>query len=130
MVAAIPVPLTFYKTNILPMPEIRDQISSIWIEVKETIKLNLDYAKLTAIEKLTLLLSMMGLALLCFALVSIIIFIVSLGLMLLLAKSTGLFGACMIMAGIYAVILIIVFILRRKLVIDPIARFISHLFLK
>lgn len=112
------------------MPEIRDQISSIWIEIKETLRLNIDYAKLTATEKLTILLSMTGLALVCFALVSIIIFLISLGLMLLLAKSTGLFGACMIMAGIYALILVAAVLLRKQLIIDPIARFISHLFLK
>ncbi len=112
------------------MPEIRDQISSIWIEIKETLKLNFDYAKLTATEKLTVLLSMTGLALICFAMASIIIFLISLGLMLLLAKSTGLFGACMIMAGIYAVLLIVAIVLRKQLVIDPIARFISHLLLK
>jgi len=112
------------------MPEIRDQISSIWIEIKETLRLNIDYAKLTATEKLTILLSMTGLALVCFALASIIIFLISLGLMLLLAKSTGLFGACMIMAGIYALILVAAVLLRKQLIIDPIARFISHLFLK
>lgn len=112
------------------MPEIRDQISSIWLEIKETLKLNFDYAKLTATEKLTVLLSMIGLTLVCFALASIIIFLISLGLMLLLAKSTGLFGACMIIAGIYAIILAAAILLRRQLIIDPIARFISHLFLK
>lgn len=112
------------------MPEIRDQIASIWIEVKETLKLNIDYAKLTATEKLTVLLSMTGLALVCFAVVSIIIFLISLGLTLLMAESTGIFGACMIMAGIYAVILVVAILLRRQLIIDPIARFISHLFLK
>lgn len=112
------------------MPEIRDQIASIWIEIKETLKLNVDYAKLTATEKLTVLLSTIGLAFVCFAIASIIIFLISLGLMLLMAKSTGLFGACMIMAGIYAVILIAAILLRRQLIIDPIARFISQLFLK
>lgn len=112
------------------MPEIRDQISSIWIEVKETLRLNFDYAKLTATEKITILLSTAGLALVCFTLASIIILLISLGLMLLLAKSTGLIGACMIMAGIYAVILIAAILLRRQLIIDPIARFISRLFLK
>ncbi|MDE5669515.1 MAG: hypothetical protein K2I24_08265, partial [Duncaniella sp.] len=86
--------------------------------------------KRLASEKLTVLLSMIGLALVCFALASIIIFLISLGLMLLLAKSTGLFGACMIMAGIYAMILAAAILLRRQLIIDPIARFISHLFLK
>lgn len=112
------------------MPEIRDQISSIWIEVKETLRLNFDYAKLTATEKLTILLSMTGLALICFALASIIIFLISLGLMLLLAKSTGLVGACMIMAGVYALVLIAAILLRRQLIIDPTARFISRIFLK
>lgn len=112
------------------MPEIQEQLSSICIEIKETLRLNIDYAKLTATEKLTVLLSMIGLALVCFAIGSIIIFLISLGLMLLLAKSTGLFGACMIMAGIYAVILVAAILLRKQLLIDPVARFLSHLFLK
>lgn len=100
------------------------------MEVKETVSLNLEYAKLTATEKLTILLSMIALALIGLVIVSIIIFIVSMGLMLLLAKSTGLFGACMIMAGIYAVLLVVVIVLRKQLLIDPVARFVSHLFLK
>lgn len=112
------------------MSETRQQISSIWAEVKETISLNLDYAKLTATEKLTVLLSMAALTLVCFVIVSIIIFLISLGLMLLLAKSTGLFGACMIMAGIYAVLLVVLYFTRKPLIIDPVARFVSHLFLK
>ncbi|MDE6393807.1 MAG: hypothetical protein K2K77_00565 [Duncaniella sp.] len=112
------------------MPELNEQISSIWVEIKETLKLNLDYAKLTATEKVTVLMSTMAIALVCFAISTIIIFLISLGLMLLLAKSTGLIGACMIMAGIYAVILVAVILLRKQLLFDPVARFISHLFLK
>lgn len=112
------------------MPEIREQFSSIWLEIKETLHLNLDYAKLTATEKITVLLSSIAILLICFAVGSIVIFLISLGLMLLLAKSTGLFGACMIMAGIYAVLLIAAILLRKQLIIDPIARFLSHLFLK
>lgn len=112
------------------MPEIREQLTSIWIEIRETLRLHLDYAKLTATEKLSVLLSMMGLALICLLLGSIVIFIVSLGLMPLLAKSTGLFGACMIMAGIYALMLIAAIIFRKQLIINPVTRFLSHLFLK
>lgn len=112
------------------MPEIREQLTSIWIEIRETLRLHLDYAKLTATEKLSVLLSMMGLALICILIGSIVIFIVSLGLMLLLAKSTGLFGACMIMAGIYALMLIAAIIFRKQLIINPVTRFLSHLFLK
>ena len=112
------------------MSEFSEQLSSIWTEIKSTLKLNVEYAKLTAVEKVTILLSMAALAVVSFTLLSIIIFIVSLGLTLLLAKSTGLFGACMIMAGIYAVILVVAIVLRRQLIINPIARFISNLLLK
>ena len=112
------------------MSEIREQLSSIWIEIKETLHLNLDYAKLTATEKITVLLSTIAIVLICFAVGSIVIFLVALGLLLPLAKSTGLFGACMIMAGIFAVLLIAALLLRKQLVIDPIARFLSQLFLK
>ena len=106
------------------------QISGIWSEIKETVSLNIEYAKLTATEKVTVLFSMAALAAVCLILASFVIFLISLGLMLLLAKSTGLFGACMIMAGIYAVFIVTVLLLRRQLVIDPVARFISRLILR
>lgn len=106
------------------------QLKSIWTEIKETIALHLEYAKLTSTEKVTVLLSMTALALVCLVLASFVIFLVSIGLMLLLAKSTGLFGSCMIMAGIYAVLIVLVLVLRRQLIIDPVARFVSHLILK
>ena len=112
------------------MSETTKQVSSIWSEIKETITLNIEYAKLTATEKVTVLFSMAALALVCLILFSFVIFLISLGLMLLLAKSTGLFGACMIMAGIYAVFVVVAIVLRRQLIIDPVARFISRLILR
>lgn len=112
------------------MTEYREQLSSIWADIKESLRLNVDYAKLTAAEKLTMLLSMIGVAMICLVLGSIVIFMVSLGLLMLLAKSAGLFGACMIMAGVFAVILVVAVLLRRQLVVDPIARFLSNLLLK
>ncbi len=112
------------------MSETTKQISTIWSEIKETVSLNVEYAKLTATEKVTVLGSMAALALVCLILASFVIFLISLGLMLLLAKSTGLFGACMIMAGIYAVFIVVVILLRRQLIIDPVARFISRLILR
>lgn len=112
------------------MSETTKQVSSIWSEIKETISLNIEYAKLTATEKITVLCSMAALALVCLILASFVIFLISLGLMLLLAKSTGLFGACMIMAGIYAVFVVVAILLRRQLIIDPVARFISRLILR
>ena len=36
----------------------------------------------------------------------------------------------MIMAGIYAVLLVLLFALRRQVIVNPIARFVSTLFMK
>lgn len=112
------------------MSETSKQISGIWAEIKETVSLNIEYAKLTATEKLAIMLSICALAAVVLVLVSFVIFLISLGLMLLLAKSTGLFGACMIMAGIYAILIVIVILLRRQLIVNPVARFISQLILR
>ncbi len=111
------------------MAENTSQLNSLWNELKETAKFHLDYAKLTAAEKITVLLATVAFALVAFAMVSSVIFFVSLGLVMLLAKSTGIFGASMIMAGIYVVLLVAAFFLRRVLLINPIARFVSHLLL-
>lgn len=112
------------------MTELKQQISSIFQEVKDSIKLHIDYARLTGAEKLTSLLSVCVIGLVCLILVSIVVFLVSLALVVLLSKSTGVFGACMIMAGIYAMILVLVIVLRKQIILNPLARFISTLFLK
>ncbi len=111
------------------MAETTSQLHPFWSEIKDTVRLNLDYAKLTAAEKATILLSTIALALVAFVALSSVIFFISLGLVILLAKSTGLFGASMIMAGIYVVFLAVAIVLRKQLIIDPIAKFISHLIL-
>ena len=112
------------------MAEIKDQINSVWLEIKETIRLNLDYAKLTGAEKITVLLSMVAVGLIALILISLFFFFLSMALVMLIAKSTGIFGACMIMAGVYVVLVILLFALKRKFIVDPISRFVSHLILK
>ncbi|MDE5727322.1 MAG: hypothetical protein K2H83_02995 [Duncaniella sp.] len=112
------------------MKETKEQLGSLWAELRDTLRLNIEYAKLTGAEKLTTLLGMATLGLLIIIICSIVLFMISFGLTILLAKSTGMFGACMIMAGIYMVLVVLLFFLRKQLVFDPIARFISTLILK
>ncbi len=112
------------------MSDTKEQLGSLWAEIRETISLNLEYAKLTGAEKLTMLLGVAALGLLVIIISSVVVFMVSLGLTVLLAKSTGMFGACMIMAGIYLVLVVVLFFMRKQLVLDPIARFVSTLIMK
>lgn len=112
------------------MSDTKEQLGGLWAEIRETISLNLEYAKLTGAEKLTMLLGVAALGLLVIIISSVVVFMVSLGLTVLLAKSTGMFGACMIMAGIYLVLVVVLFFMRKQLVLDPIARFVSTLIMK
>lgn len=112
------------------MSDIKDQMSSIWLEIRETIRLNVDYAKLTGAEKATTLLSACVIALVGILIGSVTIFFISAAIVELISDSTGKFGACLIMAGIYIVMFGLLCLFRKPLVINPIARFISKLLMK
>lgn len=109
------------------MAEIKNQISSIWEEVKTTIHLNIEYAKLTGAEKLTLLISMAAVSAIIFVLGSLILFFISLATVWLIAEGTGLVWAYVIMASFYILMLVLLMAFRKKLIIDPVALYISKL---
>ena len=106
----------------------QDQFHSLWAELKSTLKLNVDYARLTAAEKMTMLLTTVTLALIAFVLVSLIMFFLSIAIVRCLATGVGMIWAYFIMCAFYVVELGVVFVLRMQLVLTPIARFVSRLF--
>lgn len=94
------------------------------------ITLKLDYARLTATEKLTVLLSTIAF----FAVAIIIGFttlvFVSIGIGHWLAATIAPDTAYLIVSAFYLLLLILLIVLRNKLIYDPVSRFISRLFLK
>lgn len=106
-----------------------NKFSTLWVEFQDFLKLNLDYARLTAAEKLTMLLVAISLCLIGFVLVSLILFFASMALIGIIARSTGLVGAELIMGGFYVFMLVLVIAFRRPLIVNPISRFVSKLFL-
>lgn len=110
--------------------KISDQLKSIFAEAKETLKLNVDYAKLTASEKLTILFSTCVFGLIAFVLLSLMFFFVSLLIVNIISRGVGLIGAYAIMAGVYVALLVALVLLRRRLIIDPIARAVTRLLFK
>lgn len=106
----------------------QNQFHSLWAELKSTLKLNVDYARLTAAEKMTMLLTTVTLALIAFVLVSLIMFFLSIAIVRCIATGVGMIWAYFIMCAFYVVVLGVVFVLRKQLVINPIARFVSRLF--
>lgn len=99
--------------------------------VKRLVTLNLDYARLTAAEKITILLSTIAF----FALVAIfgtlVLIFVSIGIGHLLATTTDARAmAYLYVAAFYLVVFILLFVFRKQLFVNPTAKFISKLFCK
>ena len=119
-----------YNSHVLIsyMSDKQNQIHAFWAEIKDALKLNVNYAKFTAAEKLTLLLTTVTFALIGFVLISLFMFFLSIAIVRCIATGTGLIWAYFIMCGFYVFLLCIVIAFRKQLVINPIARFISRLF--
>lgn len=101
-----------------------------WDEVKKYLFMQVDYAKLTATEKLTVLLSAVAVIAVVLILGAGVLLYLSFAFVQLLTIWLGsALWAYLVMSGIFAVILLLVFIFRKQWIIDPVARFLSKLFL-
>lgn len=106
----------------------QNQLHSLWAEIRSTLKLNVDYARLTAAEKMTMLLTTVSFAMLAFVLISLFMFFLSIAIVRCIATGVGMIWAYFIMCGFYIVLLGVVIAFRKQLIVNPIARFVSRLF--
>ena len=109
---------------------IDNEYKQLWQQVKNHISLQLQYSKLTLAEKLTLLASRLILVMVAIMLGASVMLILSGALIVALAavvEETWI--ACLIVAAIYLVLLLLVFAYRHSLIIDPVTRFITKLLL-
>lgn len=99
-------------------------------EVKKYVTLQVDYTKLSVVEKMVILLSTSAMALIIGAFAICVLFYLSFSLESYLSQVLNCeWGAFIIIAAIYLIILFVVIAFRRQLIIDPIAKFLSKLFL-
>lgn len=110
------------------MAEKENQLHTFWAELKDTLKLNVDYAKFTAAEKLTVLLTTVSFAILFLVLLTLIMFFLSLAIVWWIAEGVGIVWSYAIMCAFYIVVLGSLIAFRKQLIINPIAAFISRLF--
>ncbi len=102
----------------------------LWQQCKRYLAAQYDYSKFTLAEKLAMLLSRV-------ALVAVLLFIGFSGLMLLSAALVvGLSGvldntwaACLVVVAVLLVLAIVVIACRNSLIVNPVTRFITRLFL-
>lgn len=107
----------------------QSSVVSLWERLKEFITLKYEYTRLTLAEKLTLLLWVVSMSLIALFMVTFAVFFLSMALSHWLSESMGLVWSSMIVAGVYLLVLLLIFALRKPLIINPISRFISRLFI-
>ena len=99
----------------------------LFTEARRYFSLEWDYTKLTAVEKLAVLLS-------AIAFVAVVIIIATFVLHHLFTALVGVLASALGCAWgahlIAAAILLVLFAFKKQLIVDPVARFVSKLFLK
>lgn len=105
-----------------------DEIRSIFDQSKTWLRLEIEYAKLTIAEKLTLLMSSLILGFVCLLLgvVVLIMLAFSLAEAFRLIMSPAL--AYLATAGAICVLLALLYLLRKPILLNPIARLITRVF--
>lgn len=107
-----------------------DSYKELWGEVKKYLSLKVDYVKLTAIEKLTVLLAAMTFVGVVIVLSACALFFLSAALVEWLdTVLTCKWLANLIVCGIVFLLLIIAFCFKKTLILNPVARFVTKLFL-
>lgn len=110
--------------------KITDELRDIFIEGRQWLRYEIDYAKLTVAEKATILASAMAIGAVCLLLGIVVLILLALSLKCLFELIMSPALAYLSAAGCVIVVMVVVLLLRKPLLINPIARFLSKLFIQ
>lgn len=98
-------------------------------ECKKYISLQIDYAKLTATEKISVILGMSVLFIIILVLAVGAGIYLSFALVYLLEPLVGIVGSYALLGGLFLLLIAIVVIFKQRIILAPITRFISRVLL-
>lgn len=101
----------------------------LYQEVKRLVNLEIENARLLVTEKLTLLLGRVTLVAVSFVLCTCALIFLSMSLSDWLLRDLEPCWTYLIVGGLYIFLAIVCFLFRRRLIIDPIARYVSRVIL-
>lgn len=104
-------------------------MKSIVSELKEWLTVELEYMKLTAAEKISVLVSTLILVIVLFIVFMVVLIVFAFALVDLFNLFMPHALACVTVGGILLLLLGLLYLLRVTLVIDPVTRLITKLFL-
>lgn len=107
-----------------------DNLQDLLAECKKYMELQKDYLKLDLVEKLTILLSTLILILILIILGMMALFYLSFTLAYILEPIVGgLTASYALISGVIILLGLLSYLFRKRLIIQPMVNFISHLFL-
>ena len=104
-------------------------LRQIMAEIKQYLSLQFEWVKLDSVEKLTRIVSMLAVMFISIFLVAGIFIYLSLAAVYLLAPHFGMILSFVMISGIFFVLLLLVWILRTPLIVNPVLRFFYKLFI-
>lgn len=107
-----------------------DRMRSARHSLRRLATLYLENAKITTAEKLTMFCTAATVGVICLVLALFALAFVTVALIELLALAIPVWASYLIFAGIYAVMILTLILLREPLIMNPIARFMSKLLLE
>lgn len=109
--------------------KVSDEVKGIFQRVKEWLTLEVEYIKLSAVEKLIVLISSLIFVILLFVVGLVVLLVFAMALIDLFSLFMPHAMACVTVGGIYLLLLGVLYLLRTPLVYNPIAKLITKLFL-
>jgi len=107
-----------------------ENFQQLYDDVKKYVFLQTEYIKVEFVEKLTILLSTLLIVTLLIVLAIIALFYLFFSLAYALEPVLGSLSVCFgIISGIYVILIGILLLLRNRIVINPLVKFLSNLFL-
>lgn len=106
-----------------------DTLKNIFSDGKRWIQLEIEYAKLTATEKITVLLATLIFGAVCLLLGIVVLLLLAFALVDVFASFMSVALAFVSVSGILLILILSLFLLRKPLLENPISRLISKLIL-
>lgn len=109
--------------------KVNDEMKSVIGDLKEWLTLELEYMKLTAAEKVSILLSTLILVIVLFIVFMVVLILFAFALVDLFNLFMPHSLACVTVGGILLLLIGSLYLLRNQLVVNPITKLITRLFL-
>lgn len=106
-----------------------DEIKELFSQGHNWLKLEIEYAKLTVAEKVTILMSVLIIGAICLLMGMVVLILLAFSLVELFKMMMVPALAYLSVGGIICLLIVLLYVFRKPILLNPIARFVTRLFI-